>query len=226
LQRIALAQVEAGTPAADDGALYLARHAPPELKATIWQELEKWQHRVVSSGAEKRWNNGGATTDDRAKHYLVMELTAAFEAAQKWVLTPEDEKQLETLLDQETMKGLRCRFQCGGSLSVGPGPRHFTIIGNLNPTVEERDNVRESMEYLNSTERLRYRINQYGCADLQTLKDKLLQFPEGSIFGFNPADFSEMDRNELVEISHFLSEHNYKVDVEDWAFLATAIISH
>jgi|HubBroStandDraft_1064217.scaffolds.fasta_scaffold16833_2 hypothetical protein len=221
LQRIALAQVEGGTPAADDGAIYLARHAPPELKATIWRELEKWQHRLVSSGAEKRWNNGGATTDDGAKHYLAMELTTAFEAAQKWVLTQEEEKQLETLLDQETMKALRCRFQCGGSLSVGPGPRHFTIIGNLNPTVEERDNVIESMEYLNSTERLRYRINQYGCGDLQTLKDKLLQFPEGSIFSFNPADFSEMDRDELVEISRFLSEHSYKVDVRGWAFLAS-----
>jgi hypothetical protein len=149
-----------------------------------------------------------------------MELMTAFEAAQEWVLTPEDEKQLEALLDQETLKGLRCRFQCGGSLSVGHGPTHFTIIGNLSPTVEERDNVRESMEYLNSTERLRYSINQYGCADLQTLKDKVLQFPEGSIFGFNPADFSERDRNELVAISHFLSEHNYKVDIQDWAFLA------
>jgi hypothetical protein len=41
-----------------------------------------------------------------------------------------------------------------------------------------------------------------------------------AVFGFNPADFSEMDRNELVEISHFLSEHNYKVEVQDWAFLA------
>jgi hypothetical protein len=68
---------------------------------------------------------------------------------------------------------------------------------------------------------LRYRINQFGCGDLQTLKDKLLQFPEGSIFSFNPADFSEMDRDELVEISRFLSEHSYKVDVRGWAFLAS-----
>jgi hypothetical protein len=141
-------------------------------------------------------------------------------AAQGWVLTPEDEKQLETLLDQETMKGLRCGFQCGGSLSVGPGPRRFTIVGNLHPTEEEQDNVGESMEYLNSTERLRYRINQYGCANLQTLKDKLLQFPAGSTFGFNAQDFSEKNRNELVEISDFLSEHNYKVDIQGWPFLA------
>ena len=77
------------------------------------------------------------------------------------------------------------------------------------------------MEYLNSTERLRYRLNQYHCADLQTLKDKLLQFPQGSIFNFNPADFSEKDRNELVEISLFLSQHNYKVDAQDWPFLAS-----
>jgi hypothetical protein len=115
---------------------------------------------------------------------------------------------------------LRCRFQCGGSLSIGPGPGHFTIVGNPHPTEEERDNARESMEYLNSTERLRYRINQYGCADLQTLKDKLLQFPAGSAFGFNPEDFSERDRNELVEIGNFLSEHHYKVDVQGLPFLA------
>jgi hypothetical protein len=220
LQRIAVAQVETGTLAAVDGAIYLRHHAPPELKATMWKELEKWHQSLVLSGAEKRWNSGGATSDDRAKHDLFMELTSAFESAQGWVLTPEDAKQLEALLDQETLKALRCRFQCGGSLSVGPGQRHFTIVGNPHPTEEERDNARESMEYLNSTERLRYRINQYGCADLKTLEDKLLQFPAGSTFGFNPEDFSERDRNELVEIGSFLSEHHYKVEVQGLPFLA------
>jgi hypothetical protein len=220
LQRIALAQVEAGTPAADDGAVYLRRHAPPELKATIWHQLEKWQGRLVSSGAEKRWYGASATSDDRVKHDLAMELTAAFEAAQGWILTREDERQLEALLDQKTMRGLRCRFACGASLGIGPDPGHFTIVGNSHPTEEERDNARESMEYLNSTERLRYRIKQYGCADLQSLKDKLLQFPAGSIFGFNPEDFSERDRNQLVEIGNFLSEHHYKVNIQGLSFLA------
>jgi hypothetical protein len=65
-----------------------------------------------------------------------------------------------------------------------------------------------------------YRINQYGCADLETLKDKVFQFPAGSAFGFNPQDFSERDRNELVEIGNFLSEHHYKVDVRGLSFLA------
>jgi hypothetical protein len=186
LQRIALAQVEAGTSDAVDGAIYLRRHAPPELKATMWKELEKWHRTYVLNGAEKRWNSGGATTDDRAKHDLVMELTRAFEAAQGWVVTQDDEKQLDALLGQESLKGPRCGFACGASLSVGPGPGHFTIVGNPHPTEEERDNATESMEYLNSTERLRYRINQYSCADLHTVKDKLLQFPAGSTFGFNP----------------------------------------
>jgi hypothetical protein len=220
LQRIALAQVDTGTVAAVDGATYLRHHAPPELKATIWHELEQWQGHFVSSGGEKRLHNGSATSDDRAAHDLAMELTTAFEAAQGWVLTQDDEKRLDALLDQESLKGLRCRFACGASLGIGPGPGHFTIVGNPHPTEEERDNARESMEYLNSTERLRYRINQYGCADLQTLKDKLLQFPAGSTFGFNPEDFSERDRNELVEIGNFLSEHHYKVDVQGLPFLA------
>ena len=68
-------------------------------------------------------------------------------------------------------------------------------------------------------ERLRYSINQYRCADLRALKDKLLQFPEGSVFEF-VYDFSAADRDELVEISNFLWSHSYKVrNLQNWSFL-------
>jgi hypothetical protein len=225
LQRLALAQIEAGAPAADDGADYLRQHAPPDLKPTIWAQLQRWYQISAASGAEKRMHDGvvaAITNDDRAKHYLVVELMSAFEAAQGWVLTPEDERRLRTLLGEDNVRGMQCRFSCGGSLSVGPGAQMFRIVGRQHPTEEERANTRESMEYLNSPERLRYSINQYSCADLKAFKNKLLQFPAGSTFA-PYSGFSASDRDELKEIRGFLTEHGYKVsNPQDWALLGAA----
>ena len=224
LQRLALAQLEASTPAADDGADYLRQHAPPELKSTIWSQLERWYRSSVESGAEKRMHDGVAaaiTNDDRAKHYPVIQLMSAFEAAQGWVLTSEDEKRLHTLLGEDNVRGMQCRFSCDGSLNVGQSAQLFRIVGRQHPTQEERANTQESMEYLNSTERLGYSINQYSCADLKTFKNKLLQFPSGSTFA-PYSGFSASDRDELKEISKFLTEHGYKVsNPQDWALLGT-----
>ncbi len=219
LQAIALTQVEAGTPNAQDGAEYLRSRAPPEVKATIWKQLEKWHHKLVSNGITKRWNAGVGTAEDREKHYFFSELTRAFEAAQGWVLTPDDERKLLGVLDEETIKGLRCRFACGAPLSVGPEPGQYAIRSHPNPTPEQRDNENESMEYLNSVEPLSYSINQYRCANLKALEEKLLQFPPGSTFLFGD-EFSERDRNELIEISNFLQTHGYKVNnTQNWTFL-------
>ncbi len=180
-----------------------------------------WHQRFVTSGAQKRVNGGAWTPDDLTERDLITGLTDAFEKAQAWMLTPEDAEGLQALLGEETMGGLQCTFQCGAHLSVGPGPGEYAIYGQMNPTVEERQYARESMEYLNSVERLRYSINQYQCGDLKSLKDKLVQFPSGSTFVF-AYEFSARDRDELVEISSFLAEHGYKVkNVQNWTFLAS-----
>ena len=83
----------------------------------------------------------------------------------------------KTSWGEETIGGRQCTFQCVGHLSVGPSPAEYSIYGQMNPTVEERQYARESMEYLNSVERLRYSINQYQCGDLRSLKSKLVEFP-------------------------------------------------
>lgn len=221
VERIALSQIKVGGPAAADGAYYLQEHALPQLKSTIWEELQNWHQRFVSSGAQKRANSGGWASEDLAERDIVTALTDAFEKAQAWTLTPDDAQRLQGLLGKDTVDGLQCTFQCGAHLSVGPAPAEYAIYGRANPIVEERQFARESMEYLNSVERLRYSINQYQCGDLKSLKNKLLQFPSGSTFVF-AYEFSARDRDELVEISSFLSEHGYKVkNVQNWTFLAS-----
>ena len=216
LAKIAMEQIEGGGTSAADGAFYLAQYAPAEWKPKIWKQLEIWQKRVAASGAEKRINNGQGSADDMAKTELVRGLIDAYEKAQGWVLHPDDEKRFRKLLDEEAGNQLACSFRCGATLSVGPGAAEYAIYGRAN---NGRENERESMEYLNSSERLRYSVNQYQCNNLGELKEKLQQFPAGSTFVF-AYEFSARDRNELVEISDFLTGHGYKVkNLQDWPFL-------
>jgi hypothetical protein len=73
--------------------------------------------------------------------------------------------------------------------------------------------------YLNPQELLHYSVNQYRCADMKALKEKLRQFPEGSSFDF-AWDFSARDEKELIEISGFLRANGYKVrNPQNWNFL-------
>ncbi len=75
------------------------------------------------------------------------------------------------------------------------------------------------MEYLDSPERLRYNINQYSCPSMNSLKQKMVQFPPGSTFAF-AYNFSREDRAEIVEIANFLWQHGYKTkNIANWPFL-------
>ena len=207
LARLAMDEIETGGPSAADGAYYLLKHAPAEWKSKIWKQFEIWRKRVNASGAEQRVRNGKGAPGDFANYDLIQGLTEAYEKAQAWVLTPEDEKNLRKLLHEETSNQLACSFSCGASLSVGPGPAEYAVYGRAN---EGRDNEQESMEYLNSPERLNYSVKQYHCDDTKQLEEKVLQFPTGSTFVF-AYDFTARDEKELREISNFLRGHGYKV---------------
>jgi hypothetical protein len=90
---------------------------------------------------------------------------------------------------------------------VGPGPDSFHIYGRRPQPIwpNPADN-----EYLNTTERLTYSINQYGCRTMSSLMEKLLQLPAGSTFDF-AWEFDERDEKEILEIAQFLHDHDFKV---------------
>jgi len=113
---------------------------------------------------------------------------------------------------------LACAFHCGGSLETGAAPNYYAIYGRVN---QELGPSRTSMEYLEPAERLYYTINQYRCDDMKALEDKIQQFPKGSSFGF-AYDFSDADKDEILEIITFLGSHGYKViGSHTWSFWPT-----
>jgi hypothetical protein len=172
--------------------------------------LQRWHQEFVSSGAEQRLNSGTATKKDTALVEIVSALTATFEGAQAWVLSPDEAARMEALLGEETVSELVCRFHCGASFGINPGPAAYEIRSRITENWRRRESP---MEYLNPMERLNYSINQYWCADPRALEQKILQFPRGSTFTFTfPDDFTARDREEIAETTGLLRKHAYKVE--------------
>ena len=214
LERLALSQVEIGGASAVDGAHYLERYGSLATKSKVWEQLQRWHQQFVSSGAEQRFNSSAATKNDRALDKIVSALTATFEGAQAWVLSPEEAARMEALLGKKTVSQLACRFHCGASFGISPDPAVYEIRSRISEDWRRRESPQE---YMNTVERLHYSINQYWCADPRGLKQKILQFPKDSTFTFTfPEDFTTRDREEIAEAAGFLRKHGYKVE---WASL-------
>ena len=193
LERLAMAQINSGTNLVRDAVDYLERYSSGDAKQFLWEELVRHEQ-LVSRGAEKQGT-------------LVYDLAGAFEGAQAWVLTEEESNQLQALLGKQTARQLSCWFSCGASFGTSPKPADYAIYAHPNLSYEQRESP---MEYLNPTEQLRYSINQYHCADMRALKEKIMQLPAGSSFDLANG-FTAGDRDILVEISDFLWSHDYKV---------------
>jgi hypothetical protein len=217
LERLALEQIESAQPMARDAVDYLQLYGSAATKPFVWKEFVQWHQRYVASGAEKRVKDGVAaeiTKDDQFQSALFFGLAQAFIAARSWVLSQKDTDHLQALLGKEWVHDASCGFECGAPIGIDPSPATYSIDGLAYETWGPNP-----LEYLRPAERLRYIINQYHCADMQALKEKLLQFPAGSAFGFSNK-FSPADRDEMVEISDYLWSHGYKVlNSQNWSFL-------
>jgi len=214
LERLALAQIDAGTEFAADAADYLRQYGSAAIKSELWDRLMLW-NKGVPSVARKQQRDKRANDEDLQRR-IVRALAQAFVEGHAWVLSPEDSIRLEKLLGTDAVGQLVCKFNCAASPAVGAGPGSYSISGHV---IDRATQMAHPMDYLYSMERLSYRVNQYNCPDLKSLKEKLLQFPAGSSFYFG-WDFSGRDHDELVAISDFLWSHGYKVrNPQNWTFL-------
>jgi hypothetical protein len=244
LERLAMAQIEAGTqPLARDAITYLQLHGSVAAKPFLWQQLQHWHEKLVASEAEKSARAAtdqaatrkdaadpaasGAAADraaelaeraradaDNKDSLYITELATAYIKAQAWVLTPDESDRLAVLLGK-LAEPLFCTFHCGGSPAVSPAPANYVIYAAVN----QPRPLDEQPEYMNPRERLRYAINQYRCADIAALENKIVQLPAGSSFEF-VNEFNAGDRDEMVKISDFLWSHGYQVrNPQNWSFL-------
>jgi hypothetical protein len=204
LDTLAATQVEEGTDAATDAAMYLGRYGNAAMKTFVWEQLVRWHKKYVDSGAEQHREKGTFAKGDYMLYGLDSRLLEAYTRAHRWVLSPDDLRRLSDLLGEKTPQALACQFSCGSQASIGPAPGSYYVYGRVADQVFPPQINR--IDYLMPTEPYQYQINQYGCRDLEDLEQKLLQFPKGSTFCFA---YTGSDVGDWAAISAFLRSHGY-----------------
>jgi hypothetical protein len=208
LDSLAARQVENGTPLAADAAEYLGRYGSAAMKPVAWEQLSRWHKKYVESGAKQRMSGQKNTQDDWQLYNLDSRLLRAYVNAQGWTLSPKDVNGLSTLIGDTESEGLACTFSCGSQVSVGPAPGNFNIYGRGNEPVFPID---DRIDYLMPTQPFHYSVNQYRCADLKALEQKLLQFPAGSTFSIAHTGDLLDGKGDWTNISAFLKSHGYSL---------------
>jgi hypothetical protein len=206
LDTLAARQLEDGTQLAADAAEYLGRYGSAAMKPVVWEQLSRWHKKYAESGAELRMGGQKSTQDDWQLYNLDSRLREAYVNAQGWTLSPEDADSLAKLIGDKNSSELACAFSCGGQLSVGPAPSNYTIYGRGNDPVFP---VEARIDYLMPMESFHYSVNQYRCANLKALEQKLLQFPAGSTFSVAHTGSLLDGQGDWTNISTFLKSHRY-----------------
>jgi hypothetical protein len=204
LDALAARQLEAGTPLAADATEYLKGYGSAAMKPVVWEQLSRWHKKYVESGAESRIGSGNQ--EDWQLYNLDSRLRQAYVSGQGWTLSPEDVDRLEKLIGDKNKHGLACTFNCGGQLSVGPAPGSYYIYGKFRDPIYSPE---ARTDYLVPTEPYRYSINQYQCANLRCLEQKLLQFPAGSTFSVAFTGSSLDGWGDWTALGDFLRSHGY-----------------
>lgn len=215
LERFAMAEIEANGPLARDAADYLRMYGSAAAKPFVWKEFVRWHEQFVASGAEKRMHGNPPANEDYQLSVLVNTLAEAFTRAEGWVITPDEARRVQQVQGAPAVPS-NCTSNCGALLGTGPEPGDYWIYSGVNEAWLRKQSP---MEYLNPAEDRYYMLNQYRCANMKALEQKLLQFPQGSKFGFT-STLTVGDRDQLVKISDFLWSHGYKVrNPQKWDFL-------
>jgi hypothetical protein len=206
LDAIAAKQVEDGTSLAADAVMYLGRFGGAAMKPVVWEQLSRWHTKFIESGAKQHMAAPPGKPGDWELYNIDSSLIEAYTRAQGWTLSPEDVLNLKKLLGDKDTAGLACTFSCGSQESVGPVPGNYYIYGKVNDPVYPSD---DRIDYLMPAGPYHYSINQYQCADLKSLEQKLLQFPAGSTFSVAHTGSLLDGWGEWTAIGEFLRTHGY-----------------
>jgi hypothetical protein len=206
LDTLAAKQLEDGAPLAADAAEYLGRYGSAAMKPVVWEPLSRWHKKYAESGADLHMANGKLTQDNWELHNVESRLRQAYVNAQGWTLAPEDVDNLSKLMGEKDLHGFACQFSCGCQISIGPAAGTYYIYGRVNDPVYP---LQDRIDYLMPEEPFHYSVNQYSCADLKALEQKLLQFPAGSIFGVAHTGSLQDGNGDWTEIGAFLKSHGY-----------------
>jgi hypothetical protein len=178
---------------ATSAAQALASHGGPEVEASLWKRLEKWSQQWSGRAAELEGHpiTGIGPNEERR---LGTALFNSIATAQAWLLNERRRRRLAALCVDDW-----CREQWGSARASGAIRIEVANGGRIYPTA--------------------FHVDDYSSVTLEGLKQKLQQFPAGTLFCWSPqtadpADgFSRGQRQEMFQdLRAFLSEHSMSIE--------------
>jgi hypothetical protein len=190
----AIAMLDDPDPEVAAGAVQvLASRGGPEVEAPLWKRLEKWSAQWSGRAAELE-GHAITGTGPNEERRLGTALFNSIVTAQAWLLDDPRRKRLAALCVDDW-----CREQWGHARAPGAIPIEVANGGWIYPSS--------------------FRVDGYSSATMDGLKQKLQQFPAGTLFrwcqqftglseGFSPGQRQEM----FQDLTAFLSEHSMSIE--------------
>lgn len=188
LEEIAIKSLDDEDPqVAGNAAAYLGRYGSAAAEGPLWEHLTEWTAKWQGREAEFRYVPG----ENNAKVWqrsLGVSLIQALGMGQSW------------LADEEKLGRLR-------QLAVGDDMRQ-----QVDSMLSNWEQGRRSISYWRAGDRLHYRVLQYDTDSLDSLKEKLAQFPSGSEFDWGGGSRAEDGEQALKEVTEFLAGRGMKLN--------------
>lgn len=162
----------------------LAKFGSAQAEKAMWERIRSFHARWEERAQELAYRPGMARDANEALGFQ-FGLVEAIGKAQAWLLTNEEITALENLtLGQERDNVKQWHWSSPVDLNI-------SIFG---------DQMQASVN------------NQYNCVDLGSLRDKLAQYPSGTIFRLTISGPADLVTHALVAINDLANEHGLKVE--------------
>lgn len=190
VKRVALAHLN--DPQAEvmmSAAVFISRYGSQVDKQSLWNTLERWHERY--NGHEEAVRAELKKDDSYIDAAMVeIELTRALARGHGWLISADDLKRL-----QQLCVGKQCKDEVASIINQADD-RTISLSFSFTD-----DNLESST------------IAQYNPMSIPELKEKLIQFPEGTTFTWSSANGDEKRAEELfTDLRAYLKEHGMKLE--------------
>jgi hypothetical protein len=175
----------------------LGRYGSADAEKKLWQRLQKWHEEMESRGGELSKQNPGlpafGRSDLSGQAMIEQALRNALSHGQAWLLDLENLKRLQSLC-----------------LTDGCHKEVDNTIRGWNRQIHVGLNSFEDQP-------LSISVAHYQLNSLESLKQKLLQFPSGTLFTFGSTTGADNDvkaQDLFRQLKGYLEEHGMKVELE------------
>jgi hypothetical protein len=169
----------------------LREFGSPAVEARLWQRLEKWNSERASMAVALKEQQPGlpvySGSSNAGEALIELGLQQALSRGQQWLIDSEKLKRLRSLCLTDN-----CRTEVDQTIGVR--------AHDIGLAVNTYDDVPYAI-----------RVGHYELKSIDLLKQKLLQFPRGTVFTWSGSGDDDRIQKHVHDLRKFLDEHGMKL---------------